>query len=46
VIKPWKSKEYIDPESQTPKLVITKNNKLEEIEVIKTFLKFTFFRKK
>ena len=43
---PSKLKGYIEPEIQTPKLVITKKSKLEHKEVINTFLKLIFFKKK
>ena len=43
---PFKSIEYIDPEVQTPKLVIMKNIRLEAIVVTKTLLKLILFKNK
>ena len=43
---PFKSIEYIDPDIQTPKLVIIKKSRLETMVVIKTLLKLIFFKNK
>lgn len=39
-------KGYNDPEIQTPKFVIIKNNKLEVIVERQTFFKLNFFKEK